>query len=637
MAFTVIPDSPAPASPAGFTVVPDTGAAAPPAAPAGDRPPLWAVGLAMATGIDPQFFTDPEQGPAALKALARQGGLAGRYALQGLASITDPINAAVGLPRARDVVKKGLDVAGLPEPQTPMENFVGDVTEGSVPLLATGGAGAAMKAAAGPVARGVGAALTANPGAQAAAAGASAGAGSVGNRQLELSPMQNLWFSLLTGTLAPTAATAASEIARGGARAFGAAVRPFTESGQKTSIGQLLNRFSTDQPSALAGIEGAREFVPGSVPTTAEAAADPGLAGLQRGLQNTPEGAAAFSTKANAQNKARLDYLTQTAKTPQELQAAIADRESQAAAEYGTAFSSGGEINPQTNRMLSNVLDRPAIMKAWQQAETLAANDGMKPQAMDPNNPQFLHYIKLALDDQIGKSAASETSFGKNEMRIMTAPGGVKDKFLDVLDNISPLYGIARGNYQQASGPINRMSTLQDIMKRAQLATPNIEQDPVMSVAGWKRALAHPDVTDPLSGLLPEDQAMLGNVTSDLSRSAATATAGSPIKSDTAQNLATSNVIAAALGKGDPTSPIGRILAYPLKKAYEWSGANSDMFELLTKAALDPALAAELMRRAPTTAARTSLAKLLADRSRAFAIGTGVGSMPAAESIGAGQ
>jgi hypothetical protein len=79
------------------------------------------------------------------------------------------------------------------------------------------------------------------------------------------------------------------------------------------------------------------------------------------------------------------------------------------------------------------------------------------------------------------------------------------------------------------------------------------------------------------------------------------------------------------------------MLSYPLKKAYEWSGANKDMFELLVKAGVDPQLAAQLMRAAPTPAARTSLKNLLADRARATTLGAGIGAMPTAESVGLGQ
>jgi hypothetical protein len=495
-----------------------------------------------------------------------------------------------------------------------------------------------MQAAASPVVRGVGSALAANPGTQLAASTAAGAAGSVGERQLELSPAQNLFFSLLMGTAVPLGGTAASEITKGGARALQAAVRPFTEGGQKTAIGQLLNRFATDKPTALAGIEGAREFVPGSIPTTAEAAGDIGLAGLQRGLQNTPEGSAAFTAKANAQNKARLDYLTRTAKTPEDLAAAIADRQAQSDADYGAAFGAGGEIGPKANRMLNAVLDRPAVMQAWKEAETMAANAGMKPKEMDPSNLQFMHYIKKALDDLVSKAAASKADTGPNALRSLTNPeGGAKPAFLNMLDEISPLYGIARGNFAENSKPIDRMTTLQNIMQRSQLATPNIAQDPVMSLGGWRRAVNSPEVSDKFSGLLPEDTEMLGNVTRDLKRTAATAASGTPIKSDTAQNLATSNVISAALGKSDPTSPLARMLSYPLKKAYEWSGANKDMFELLVKAGVDPQLAAQLMRAAPTPAARTSLKNLLADRARATTLGAGIGAMPTAESVGLGQ
>ena len=581
--------------------------------------PGWAMAIGSITGLPPELIADPSQSVGFLKELARQGGLTARYALEGLSGIADPINLALGLKPAAKVTGDALSKVGLPEPQGDLENFVGDVSRGAVQNMATMGAGGAMRTAAAPVVAGVGRALQVAPGSQLAATAAGSAAGSVGNRQLELSPAQNLFFSLAMGAAIPSLGTLTSQVAQGTGRGLKAIVQPFTQGGQQKIVGQTLNRLAENPDIAQQNIADAQTFVPGSEPTTGQASSDPGLLNLERRLASDPESGTAFTRRAAEQTQARNAMMEGIAGTSADLKAAEVSRTNNANADYATAYQAGGEITPSINRQLKPLMDRPVMKQAWDQGVQLAANKGMRPQDMDAENPEFLHFVKLSLDDIIQGNAT--TALGRNAK---AAAIDTQHKFLDVLDNISPLYGIARGNYAEASAPINQMQTLQDIFGRAELAPPDMLNSAPLSQAKWKN-LVTKNQTDLLDTLTPEQMNALHSIGSDLDRASLTANVGRAVGSNTVQQLATGNMLAAAGGNALSNNPLARMLTYPVTKAFEWSGANTDIRNLLDKAMLDPNMAARLMAAAPNFNARMTLAKLLALKAHGIALGGTLG------------
>lgn len=148
----------------------------------------------------------------------RQLGLTARYGIEGLAGATDVLGAPIrsGLEQllGRPVQPAGpmiADVLGLPQPQTPTERVVGDVSRA---LAGTGGVVGAARLAQ-PVTqagRGIAEAIAAQPGVQAVAGGTGAGvAGSV--REAGGGPLAQTAAGLLTALgVAPVAQRAATGV-----------------------------------------------------------------------------------------------------------------------------------------------------------------------------------------------------------------------------------------------------------------------------------------------------------------------------------------------------------------------------------------------------------------------------------------
>ena len=96
----------------------------------------------------------------------------------------------------------------------------------------------------------------------------------------------------LTGGLLGPAAILGGRAIHSGWNAAKGLVEPFTAGGQSAIVGRALNRFSSNADDVANAASSARSSVPGYKPTLAEVAQDPGISTLQRGLMNTPDGAA---------------------------------------------------------------------------------------------------------------------------------------------------------------------------------------------------------------------------------------------------------------------------------------------------------------------------------------------------------
>ncbi|MFP3607904.1 hypothetical protein, partial [Paraburkholderia sp. SIMBA_053] len=82
-------------------------------------------------------------------------------------------------------------------------------------------------------------------------------------------------------------------------------------------------------------IRTAPTFVQGSAPTTAQAAPSPVLVATEKAAANdNPDFKIALTARENANNQARWDALNQIARTPADLDAAIAAREAAAGPAY---------------------------------------------------------------------------------------------------------------------------------------------------------------------------------------------------------------------------------------------------------------------------------------------------------------
>jgi hypothetical protein len=406
-----------------------------------------------------------------------------------------------------------------------------------------------------------------------------------------------------------------------------AAAEPLYEAGQNRIVGRTLNAAAgKDAPAVAQRLQEASqpfvgpnngvprtimgEYVPGSVPTVGQAAENAGVAALERAATaNNPAVTNAVSDTMKAQNAARTGVLTEMSGSQGARDFFDANRKAAAQQLYQKAYAAGlPKLTPAEEGIVTDLMQRPAIKGAMNEAKTLAQNEGVS--VADPaGSVQGLDYVKRALDDQIGKATV-----GSNEARILT---GLKEKLTGFLDSVSPDYAAARKTFQAMSKPINQMDVAKTIAdKSVNKLTGNLQPN------AYARALSDKTAQEAtgfgkatLEGTMEGPQLnALNSLLMDVQRSTAAQNAGRGVGSDTVQKLAYTNLIDQAgvptfLRELKPAQIAGNLLSRGGDAVY--ARANRELSNRLAEVMLDPAQAAELMRRA-TPAQQNELLRLAA-------------------------
>lgn len=251
--------------------------------------------------------------PTLIDRIGRQVGLTARNAVEGVTAIpalgADLIGAGLNLgirgvnhvagttipefPSQSGLIDKGLTAAGLPEENGPLERIVGAGTRGIA------GAGGNMLLGAGAAPGIVKDVLMTRPDVQAQAGGVG-GLASATAKEAGLGSVAQMMAGLIGGVAAP----AAWSVARG----IPSLAKGFTEAGQRSTAGGVLNTAAASPADSLAALADTSDIVPGSARTLAQVTRDPGLASLERALMAKPEGAA-ISQRYAQQNAARIAEL----------------------------------------------------------------------------------------------------------------------------------------------------------------------------------------------------------------------------------------------------------------------------------------------------------------------------------------
>ena len=289
--------------------------------------------------------------------LKRQAGLAVRPVAQSvltaggmLPMVVDPAvnlyNLATGskLPTMTQAVPRTLSAMGLPEPVTPQERVVQDIsTAGYGVAGAANLAAKALPAATSMTAQEFLKMLATNPRAQAAAATASsAAAGSL--REGGAPPSMQTGGALLAGMVAPGGPTLSTT--QRALAAPAAVVQPFTQAGRETIVGSLLNRLAFNPERAQQNLSRAEPLVPGVQPTTAATAIDPGLAAAETAIRALDQ-SGAFPSRLSANQQALLDAFRRLSGKPGSVAAAEAKRTAVTAPMREAAFA-GVTVDPAT-------------------------------------------------------------------------------------------------------------------------------------------------------------------------------------------------------------------------------------------------------------------------------------------------
>lgn len=388
--------------------------------------------------------------------------------------------------------------------------------------------------------------------------------------------------------------------------AVGAAQRviePFYAKGQERVLSRLLQRVTGDKAGDIAQrLAGAREIIPGSKPTAAEAAQPSGgLAALQRWAEQAdPEEYAFRRAKQAAAREAALEEI---AGTPEQKAAAIAAREATAGPLYKQAKS---EIIPVDDEF-RKFLGRPSFKRALREASQLASeasdpiSKDMVKQIMSGTEQGYisgegLHWLKIGLDSLRTKGRTTMS----DEMQ--RALQNTISDFESWREKNIPVYASAQQAYKELSKPISQQEIGQAMLEKLQSALS--EKGPLIRerAEAYAQALRSGDQLAKsatgfhgasLSQLMtPEQLGVFENVAQDLSRRAAANEAGRGMGSNTFQNLAMQNLAEQA---GYPAQFFGAMNKLPFISS-GMNKAEQEMKSRLAAALLDPEETARLLQ-----------------------------------------
>jgi hypothetical protein len=359
-------------------------------------------------------------------------------------------------------------------------------------------------------------------------------------------------LSGLLGAATPLAAAGARAAGRGLWNAIQPVVQPTRFVGQ--GLANAMDQGEAAQ--AAANIRGAQQFVPGSLPTTAQVAQTPLMVQTEKAAANIPAFKTAMAQRAIDNNNARWQALMNVAQTPEALQAAQAAREDATFPLYAAA----GDQTANAGKGLIKLFQRPALMQAAQQADQLAANRGetliWPQQGGDMSiNGRALDYTNRALGDMIGSAKAS----GNKELASGLADA--QSQLQSWMTRYIPAQRQAAQAYAQMSVPINTMEAGQAIANGLGTRAMNAGGVPEIQLMPYRSALTSAMKNAPY-GIDSNALQTLQGIGQDLQRATVSNSIRSP-GSDTAYNLAANGWLARQLygptfGGG---TPLGRIMA----------------------------------------------------------------------------
>jgi hypothetical protein len=412
------------------------------------------------------------------------------------------------------------------------------------------------------------------------------------------------------GALAGAAGEAGGRVLSAAYKGGKAVFEPLTEEGRNRVLKRTLERFATD-PNKLRdpALMPSDVTVPGRMPqlapgTLAEATLDPGIAQLQRAAASaSPDVASALAEARGRQVAGYKGILDELAGNDGKREFFDAARESAANQLYRGAEAGGLNMTTQLEGQMAELMKRPSVKTAVQQARNLAAEKGINITGKE-GSVQGLHYVKKSLDDMIG---AAKRAGNNNEASALIE---TQQNLLDFLRRASPGYGEAMDTYRAMSRPINQMDIGQTLRDKAIPALSDLSNGSLARVnaSSYANALRNADATAAratgmrgakMANVLDPDQLRaVESIGEDMARYATSQELGRVPGSPTAQYLGAQNVIRQFLGPlGIPQSAadtmIGRIttglLSFPFKLT------QSQTEQLLARALTEPGVAAKIM------------------------------------------
>ena len=336
-----------------------------------------------------------------------------------------------------------------------------------------------------------------------------------------------------------------------------------------------------DNANTVAGnLASAPTYVPGSVPTSAQAGADPTLVMIEKSLANkSPTFQKQLQGRQIDNNGARWDVINGVARTPDELQAAIDARDAATKPMRDFTVTNGnpvpvGDITSAIDSVAGGPLGvRPTIGGA---TNAMRSEVGGFTTTTPPNtltntpgsstaHPAMLDALRQNSNDYLSKFAPNG-AVGTQEQAAMMP---VKSAIIDAINDANPGHYVSPGGWgkgmpQQGpnapsyrdyltqfatrSVPVNTMQVGQTLAEQLGSKAVDASGTPLLTLGTYSGKLAAALRNTPYA-IDPQAQAALEGVQADLQR----ATASSSVRasgSDTAYNTGAGTTFLKALGAG---------------------------------------------------------------------------------------
>lgn len=401
-------------------------------------------------------------------------------------------------------------------------------------------------------------------------------------------------------------------------------------SAQERIVGQVLNQQATDPEQAAQTLaRGGEQLVPGSVPTTAQVAKDPGLAAAEttvRGMDTSNR----LGQRILDQQTARADEMQRLAGSQDDLDRLKDYRNLQTAGMREAAFDEGGMItNPQDLIDSFNALaNRPGIkgkrsvrelIQKFKKEVELLATDPDDPEVLLPIDPRDMYAVRQEMSDMLyGKLGNDDKAVARLSRQQI---GELQSIIDDEIEAVAPGFQDYLATYTAKSKPVNRMETLQDIQRRAQSSSTNLQTgDLVLTGPKFRNAL---NARKKEIARLPlSNKKRINAIMRDLDRSSsATAPGIKAPGSDTFKNMSMASAIGTVFGEGRADSSLPKVISTSFQPLYAMTGSDDKLTEMLVQAMMDPELSARLMSRA-TEQNADNLMKAIRRRLPTFFYGT---------------
>jgi len=396
-------------------------------------------------------------------------------------------------------------------------------------------------------------------------------------------------------------------------KAVGGLIAPFTKSGRERMAGDTFRRFAGDNADdVIRAAQNPQQFVSGSVPTLAEVAQNPGISNLQQAMKGiNPTVGNNLGERAASNMTARTGALRGIAGTADEMAQQKGVRDLMSESLYAAADKAKIPVGVQ-DRAISKIMERPSLQAAWGQAEKMAREAGIETVTSKGElTGNGLHFLKMSLDDQIG---TAKRAGADSEVRLLS---NTKEALQGWMEKNIPEYGKARTAYAEWSKPINQMEVGRVLLDKLEPALMKYAETPTRETAAtFARAVQDAPRTikgatgmqfNNLSDVMsPPAVNVVEGVAKDLARKATSEDMARAVGSNTAQNLASQNLVRSILGPmGLPQSWAESVLANSAARPIQWGmrGAEQGIQDVIGSGLLNPQLAAQLMqgaRPAPT-------------------------------------